>query len=88
MKRIMTVVATLTLLGTSASVWAEETAGEKLDEATTNVKSTSKKVMHRTSEAACTGSRAECSKKAAKNEADEASDDAANKTKELKDKAN
>jgi hypothetical protein len=87
MTRFMTALATAGLLTGSFTAWANETAGEKVDETVNTGKSTAQKGANRISEAACPSSQADCNKQKAKNRAQETKNDTANKSKELKDQA-
>lgn len=81
---------TLSLLGLfllpGSAALAQETAGEKIDQAGNGVKRTSKKAANRVKEAACTGTKAECEARKGGNRIEEAKDTTVDKGKELKDK--
>ena len=85
MNKFISAVAAVSLFS-SVAAFAGETAGEAADNTANSAKATTKKAGHRVSEAACTGTKAECAKNKAKNKVDETKDDATNKAKETKDK--
>lgn len=83
--RKLTAVAVVGLLIT-APVWAEETAGEKVEEKSNDLKRSVKKGAHQVEEAGCTGTKAECTKKKAMHRGEETKDKAGDKASEVKNK--
>jgi hypothetical protein len=79
MKTILALMAALTFIGIAHG---EQTAGEKAETATDNVKRSVKKTVHRAKEMVCTEGDATCLAKKAKNRAVEGGDYVKDKVKE------
>jgi len=72
---------------TGATAYADETIPEKGKATSKDVKRQGRKAVHRTEEALCTGTKAECAKEKAKNRVDEGTEAVKDEADELKQKA-
>lgn len=70
----------------SLPVLAEETTGEKVEAKTNDAKRSVTKGAHKTEEALCTGTKAECAKQKVEHRASEAKDTVGDKASEAKHK--
>lgn len=83
-KHIVSLFAAVALV--SGTAFADETYPEKAKEAGNEVKRQGRKTGNRAEEALCTGSKADCDKKKAKNRVNETKDKVSDEADELKDK--
>jgi hypothetical protein len=86
MNRIIRSAAVIFAVALAMPAFAQQTRGEKADEAGRDIKRTGKKAVNRTDEALCTGTKAECEAKKAKHRVGETKDRAVDGAKSTVDK--